>query len=460
MFRLSSLLLASTLLLAGGEAPVTPLNAGDTGDQEEEKKQNSDARFRIPAGAVLTDVPITRFNKDGRKVSVLWAREMTVESDELVSASDLKIWTFDKDEEIRSLTTIPEGEYHIQDEQIEATGDLLLRALNDDYLASGRGGIFSLKTGQALLLGPATTIFRDISKSNKRVSMKLTPTLQTLPTFLATMNLLVAAPPPFLTEEQLQKVDAIIDKPTEVPEPDLQALADFERAVAPRFIPDVDVKTAFATADQLNAGLESRLAAYLTKIGKSELLLQTTAPVPAKVTSKIDPLAEAFNPTKEHVRIRSNKGIYFDGESYELVYLGDIELEGKGVIMTCNKDLKVIFDPPPPEEKKAKEKEKESKKLKVVGEMKQVTASGNLRLKGEHKGETFYLGGDRALYEHKTGTITIRGDKLAFRQGDNLGRALHKNAYAVVTIFDNTVKSVVFSKEHWEHWLHVPDQKK
>ena len=115
------------------------------------------------------------------------------------------------------------------------------------------------------------------------------------------------------------------------------------------------------------------------------------------------------------------------------------------------------------------------------GNLKQITASGSIRLSGLSKGKEFHLGGDRALYQtsgegaKEVATITLRGDKLAFIHeaavvngkkdgGDLKLYSISKNAWAKVTINKGTGKkndlNIEFGpKQAWTTIIDVPPKK-
>lgn len=474
---------------------LCPLSAQNPGDSDNKVTKDEDARFRIPLGAVISDVTLPYYDKNRRQVSLLTAVEMTVkaadpleEPDEdpdkvrRLQGTDLKLWLFDKKGAIRSTTTIPQAEYNVGTEQLEAFGTLLMRGAGNSYAARANGGIFSLETGKALLLGPATTIFERPQKEDKEskeptTSMNLHPILP----LTAAIQLLTAAPPMEIPAEEL---------------------AEFERLVAPRLIPVPDGKETFDEADLLNEAVAKRLAEYLTSVGKIDLLTQIKTPV--ATSGEKDIFEKIFEVGPNQIRIDCDNGIYVDGTNYEIVYLGNIKLVGQGVTMSCKKDLKVIFDPPPEEKKEGKkdkkageatepkEEKKDDKSEKKedddplgsfggFGDLKQFTASGDIRLSGVSKGKKFYLGGDRALYQtsgegkSEVATITLRGDKLAFiheaavvngkKDGADLKLySINKDAWAKVTINKGTGKkndlSIQFGSEKaWTTVIETPSKK-
>ncbi|MEJ6581759.1 MAG: hypothetical protein QNL68_18390 [Akkermansiaceae bacterium] len=423
-------ILCASLLTAGAQDRLTPFEDKVAKDEEHEK--NTHVRDRIPAGAVLTNFSVPRFNKEKKRVSLLTAQEMVVDSPKILRGSGLKLRMFDDQENIRSVATIANARYLLDDEQLHGTGEIIVREKNDEFYARSQGGIFSLDTGQALMLGPAQTMFLIPDKKTAQMNLK-----STLP-FAALVQLLVATPPPELTAKEL---------------------ADFERNVAPRMLPVFNGPKLMEKADAKNKSLEQHLAEYLTTVGKRDLLLQIAAP---PVAEEEDPLKDLFEENPDRIFISASKGIYFDGTTYELVYLGNIKFKGQGITMTCNQDLKVIFDPPPVEKKEDAPAEKEGNPLSSiggVGELKQFTASGNLRISGIKDGEKFYMSGDRAVYDKAKSQIILRGDLMAFALDQNAMRSNSKNAYAVINLEDNGDMKINFSDD-WYSVLSVPKRDK
>lgn len=418
-----------SLLSAGAQDRLTPLD--DKITKEEEHRKNTDVRDRIPAGAVLTNFSVPRFSKEKKRVSLLTAEEMVIDSPKVLRGSGIKLRMFDDQEEVRSVATIANARYLLDEERLHGTGEIIVREKKDEFYARSQGGIFSLDTGQALMLGPAQTMFVLPDKKTAQMNLK-----SALP-FAAVIQLLTATPPPQLTAEEL---------------------ADFERNVAPRMLPEFKGPELMEKAEAHNKSVEHRLAEYLTTVGKRDLLLQVNAP---PVAEDEDPLKDLFEENPNRIFISASKGIYFDGTSFELVYLGKIKLKGQGVTMTCDQDLKVIFDPPPADKKEDATSAGDDNPLKGfggVGELRQFTASGNLRISGKKDGETFHLGGDRAVYDRTKNQIIIRGDTLGFRMGQNASRSNSLNAYAVINIdVNNRIKNIQFSND-WVTVLTVPQK--
>lgn len=139
-------------------------------EKKEESKSGKKSLLNVPAGAVITDLTLPYYNKKGRKVSLLTIEELTVNDAEglaeapFLTGETLKLWLFDRDQKIRSTTLIPEATYEPETEMLETEGQILMVGVQNQFAAKSQGGFFSLATGQAFLLGPATTRFTNPEK--------------------------------------------------------------------------------------------------------------------------------------------------------------------------------------------------------------------------------------------------------------------------------------------------------
>ncbi len=134
----------------------------NTEDPNEKKKESL---LNVPAGAVIEDLILPYYNSDQKKVSLLTIEEVTVADDirtkkTILKGEHLKVWLFDEEGAIRSTTVISSADYLVNKEQLVAKSEVLMIGSNGKFAAKSKGGIFSLTTGQAILLGPATAQFK------------------------------------------------------------------------------------------------------------------------------------------------------------------------------------------------------------------------------------------------------------------------------------------------------------
>ncbi|MDB4623826.1 hypothetical protein OAE47_00305 [Akkermansiaceae bacterium] len=395
-------------------------------EEEDEEKRSNSILTRVPIGATSTNVTIPSFDKDQKRASLLTAKVVVVDSAAKLSAEGLLLYLFDKEEKINATAKINTANFLLEEERLLASGNIHLQSTDKAFEIKSEGGIFQLPTRQGLFLGPGYTQITDPPKKNTAVN------LHPLLPLTASLQLLIAVPPPEITAEELSR---------------------FERMVAPRLIPASDVDEVQAAADAENLKVSKRLTDYLATIGKTELLTQIKAPV------VIDPLEEEELKDNQ-TSIEFDGGAYFDGDNLEVVYLGNIVLKRTTFTMTCNKDLKVILEEAVENKEKKDDKKEEKSTFAGLGELKQLTASGNLEVEAvDEKGKKIVMKGDRALYDKSKESLLVRGDNLFFRQGNTFARATHKDAYISAKFDGKRLKNAQLSKNGWKIQFTDPEEK-
>ena len=396
-------------------------------EEEEDDKKSNSILTRVPIGATSTNVTIPSYDKHQKRASLLTAEIVVVDSAAKLSAQGLLLHLFDKEEKINATAKINAANFLLEEERLLTNGNIHLQSADKAFEVKSDGGIFQLPTRQGLFLGPGYTLITDPPKKN--TAMNFHPLLP----LIASLQVLIAIPPPEITAEELSR---------------------FERMVAPRLVPASDVDEVQAATDAENLKVAKRLTNYLATIGKTELLTQIKAPV------VVDPLNE--DELKDNqTSIEFDGGAYFDGDNLEVVYLGNIVLKRTTFKMTCNKDLKVILEEAV-ENKEKKDNKNEKKSTFVgLGELKQLTASGNLEVEAvDEKGKKIVMKGDRALYDKSKESLLVRGDNLFFRQGDTFARATHKDAYISAKFDGKRIKNAQLSKNGWKIQFTDPEKKK
>jgi hypothetical protein len=139
-----------------------PIPEENTVDPNKKQKQSL---LNVPAGAVIEDLVLPYYSDDKKKVSLLTIKEVTVADDlrldkTVLKGENLKVWLFDDEGAIRSTTVISSADYLVNKEQLVAKSEVLMIGSNGKFAAKSKGGVFSLTSGQAILLGPATAQFK------------------------------------------------------------------------------------------------------------------------------------------------------------------------------------------------------------------------------------------------------------------------------------------------------------
>ncbi|MGC6426623.1 MAG: hypothetical protein ACON5H_06455 [Akkermansiaceae bacterium] len=388
--------------------------------EDEPSKEDQNALSRLPIGATLTEVSIPRFDQKKRRASLLTAKIMEVKSAANLRGKDLVIRLFDKDQKVSSTATLAEADYLVESEQLHAKGELIMRSIEDKFLARSQGGILSLNSRQGLLLGTCETMFLKPPKPQEISMNQLHPILP----LLSGIQILAAAPPPAVTTEEL---------------------VEFERLTAPIATPTFDGPELLASATAAEAGIGNRLTTFLQATGQTQILAQN-AVAPAQADT---PFEDLFKPNKNRIVIKSDKGLYFDGENQELAYLGKVSLKGRSMTLSCTQGMKVLFTQP---KKKVKKDAADGSlaNFNGIGELKQFTATGDIRVVGrDQKGQLIEARGDRAVFDEKKQTIIIRGDGIGFRIGEIGLRTQDKNAYVVIRLLGGENLSIQ-GEGNWE----------
>jgi len=382
----------------------------------------------LPIGATLSNFNHTHYTPDKKPSFLLTSEFIKVEeesstvSKKVLVGEKLVIRQFNENTEIASTTLLDAATFNFEKELIETHHHLDIRATDKKYAVQGQGGILHLRSQQGLIFGPAQTMFTLPPK--KPVAMKLTA-----PLLLATLPLLTAAPPPPITPEEL---------------------ADFELAVMSKYRPPSTAEADFAKAEEAEIGLTTRLTQFLTTTGQLGLLAQQQQP--SSTPANVDELTEdeLFKPSTDRIIISSDQGVYFDGKDREFAYLGKVTVVGKGIALTCTDGVKALMLPPPPEKEKKKDEKKEEKEgglfdnFQSFGDLKQITANGNVVLRGKNEnGEPVEARADRALYNAKNSTFILRGKNIYLRQGKSAFRNRNpKASLKIVMLEDGTIKSI------------------
>lgn len=372
-------------------------------------KQEKNAFSRLPIGATLTKVSLPRFDEKKRRQSLLTADLMEVTSAEKLRGENLIIRIFDKEQKVSATATMAAADYLVEKEQVVTTGELILRSTEDLFLARGQGGVLSLNNRQGILLGHSETMFLERKKEKEITMNQLKPILP----LLAGIQLLSAAPPPEVTKEEL---------------------VDFERQFIATEIPKPEGAALVAQSEKAEVGVTQRLTSFLKAIGQTQIIAQQTAP---EVKKPDIPFEDLFKPNKDRLIMKSDQGIYFDTKDQEFVYLGNVRISGRGMKMNCTNGMKILFEQPI---KKASDDDNEEEEASLdsfrgIGELKQFTANGSIRIQGRNKkGELIEARGERAVYDHKKQTVIIRGKKISFRIGNVAAQSGNQNAYVVIRL--------------------------
>lgn len=404
-------------------------------NDEEGPKKIGNAVERIPNGANLKKVTLPAYDENFQPTSLLTARLIIKKSDNELDARGLRVIFFRPDAKIGGEVNLEKARFFLKEQRLEAEKALTLSSAGHGIVTTGQGGVFKLNTRRGFIHGPVfTSLDRPQKpKTTMKSSRHFTSLLAALPILAQTPQILTAAQPAPLTAEQ--KIE-------------------FERSVARAYIPNRSGKNLWENADRNSARIDTSLLNFMTEVGLKKLLLQTEAPVEApnkavpegdqeKAPEPLvtqDELTKLLTPSEDRFTIRADKGAYFDGTEGHLVYLGNITLRGRGITMTCHRELKAIFNQPEakkPAEPLKKEGEKEDLfgDFQGIGDLKEIIISGEIEVVGKNKeGQPMGAKAENAVYNAAADRLIMRGGTLVFRNGNTIAFSNDPKAYVTLRL--------------------------
>jgi len=357
----------------------------------------------LPSGSVLKGVLLPRYDEDRNLVGDLKAEVMTLIDADRVNGENVLIRFYKPDRSLR-------GKVKLQNATFDQSKSLLYanepaEITNDNLVARGSGLVYAFQEGRGFLRGPATTW---ISPTQLSTSMRTSPTTRAaiVALYLAS-PVISAAPPKFVTEEELAAI----------------------KAEAEPMRPRVDEANRSAQAqlseDRAAAEKASETARSFVKASK----IKTIATEEPAETEEAAPLE--VNPGPEDTVIKCEGGMYFDSEEGVLVYLKNVTVTDPRFNLSGASELKVFFDKPEPKEKPATEKE-ESGGLGPTanfGDVKKLVASGAVKILQKSVGgkDPVEASGAILTYDVPKGEIIINGGYPWVKQGSYYARAKQPN---------------------------------
>lgn len=422
-------------------ATASPLAKLDVLQMDENTTEKIDGAVeRIPNGANLRKVTLPAYDANFQPTSLVIADLIIKKSDNELDARGLQVLFFQPDAMIGGEVKLKTARFFLKEQRLEADKALTLSSAGHGIVTTGQGGVFKLNTRRGFIRGPVFT-----SLDQSRESTPTTMNARSLPLFVALpllaqspQILFAAQPAPLTMEEKI----------------------DFERAVSRSYVPNSSGKILWDKADATSANIETSMIGFLTEVGLQKLLLQADAPAAApdqksptapekeaapKPLISQEELTKMLTPSENRFTIRADKGAYFDGTEGHLVYLGNVTLKGRGITMTCHRELKAVFNQPKP--KKAEPAKEGGKKdalfgdFQGIGDLKEIIISGQIEVIGKNKdGQPMGGRAEHAVYNAAADRLIMRGGTLVFRNGNTLAFSNDPKAYVTIRLREQTAQ--------------------
>ncbi len=363
----------------------------------------------LPAGSELKDVMFPSYGAAHQLTSVLKAEVMTLLNADQVEGKRVTIEFFNAD-------NTPRGRVDMTSAMVDQSKSILttrepVEIRIDGLSADGSGIYYDYAKGKGVLLGPATTIIHRPLKTTMNTPESPLRAMAFVGMSLMTQSLL-AAPPPAITQAQLDAMQA-----------DATSRAPMVEASAVKANTTLD-------ADLADAATASQAAAAF--------LVQAKLPAVKPDEVKDEPKPLEVTPGANDTVVTCDGDIYFDPEEGVMVFMKNVKVRNPQFDMSGRIDeLKVFFEKKPAgaadAKKDAKKDDKSDKDKggfggsigKNIGNPERVVATGAIRIdqKPVNGEPPIQASGAIFTYNVKTDEIVIKGGFPWVRKGPQYLRA-------------------------------------
>lgn len=413
------------LLLALG-ASVVQAEPDGTAAEEAVPERKLPAVSLLPAGSVLRNVMIPRYDQQRKLSAVLRTGVMTIVDPHTLEGEQVSLDLYHPDRTRRARIDLVKAHFDQRKGTLDAREPVAIASEN--FSAHGAGLIYTYEKARGFLLGPVNTRFY---APPPKTSMNRPPSPRAAATAVAAALIASPAgaePPARLTPEQRTELSA-----------EAAPIADkVERARA-------EVKQASDASQAEAAKADADVATFVKEAELKDIA--TPAPAP---TGESKPLE--VKPGPNDTIIEAKDGMYFDAENGVLVYLKDVKLTDPRFTLSGANELKVFLEKKPapakpektdkaatsaPEGEKGEKPTKEKAAPGLVGasggfgEVDRIVATGAVHvIQKSTDGKPAVEASAAVLtYYAKTGQIVLHGGYPWVKQGDKFMRAKQPDLY-------------------------------
>lgn len=394
---------------------TTPLLTGQVSKPDVRKNPIS----LLPDGSVMEGVLLPRYDTERRLVGDLHAEILTLIDPKRIRGENVLIRFFNPDRSLRARAQLQNALFDTEkallsaEEAVEITGDRLM--------VNGSGLVYDFQNGEGFLLGPVST---RISPPPNETSMKISP-LHTAALYAMCLApaLLYAEPPAFLTEEEIQVIEA--DATSMKPQIDSVNLTASKNLAENKKDGDAASASALAFVDSANIEL---------------------AAAPTADSKKAKPLD--IKRGADDTVINCDGGMYFDAEEGILVYMGNVRVSDPRFALSGADELKIFFEKKTTEEGDEKNDGKAQPGASAdFGKVQRLIAEGAVVIDQKSVGgkNPVKASGRVLTYNIASGEIIIHGGFPWVQQGAFFARA--KEANLTLRLLTN---GSFFTQGNWE----------
>ncbi|MDE0594698.1 MAG: hypothetical protein OSB65_05575 [Roseibacillus sp.] len=362
----------------------------------------------LPAGSLITDVRVPRFDRKKRRAALMRASTIKIISEQRIDAENIEVRVFSsKDEKETYRVHMGAAEFRRETGILEAEELITLRGKG--IQGRGTGGLFLLDSRQGFVRGPVATRFTVPPKKKKEeIAPKAGPVSQDPP-----KTALPPAPIPALDDEFAPDLE-----PKELTPAELRDLESLLQSHSRSVLADRAPTREFITrSQQLSTAGDVSFRSFTKRVNRRNLL--------AKISPKEFLSPEIVELLEGELQIECEGGMYLNPEKGHISYLRNIAVTEKRFSLTCSGHLKAFFDP-------ANLEKSNQDPTPDMADLKTIVASGGVRivlndLSG--KGPPIIARGEIAIIDVRTRDVVLQGGTPSFVRGLNSLRADEPDLY-------------------------------
>ncbi len=359
----------------------------------------------LPAGSILKNIRIPRYNKNYTTSSLLTADQLKVINDKEIHGSNVSISLYDETGKIKTRSTLNSVNYNQASGLIASRENLEFSG--GSFIASGQGLILDWQNHRGFLLGKNKSLIyinkrSSMNKSNKQ-TLKTSSKANRIA--IASAAVVAASTPSIISAKELAEIDAASQPSTKL------------------FIKQLDETKANLIA---TAEAEAKIAAIRKE------LTEKLGPVPAVDPAQANPVELKPVKGKDFISITSDQ-LLFDAKKGVFVYFGNVRITHPKYFFSCAGELKIILKESASAQKLKPNERAKLKANDLFDDVQQIIATNNIIVRGKDKeGKDVSAVTENLSYNKATGTIILKGKGSRITTADAQLKVVENDGYLML----------------------------
>ena len=350
----------------------------------------------LPAGSVLQDVMIPRYDEQRKLTGALKAKMMTIINKTQVQGDQVTVRMFNPDGTERGHLDLVKALFDQERGILKA--DEPVNIVSDRFTVKGSGLVYVFEQGQGFIKGPGTTTIKNPSPTAMFSPNRSSIGISAL--FGASILPLISAVPTPVTEAERNSMEA-------------DARSRSAEFAVDNKAARTSLREDLAASSEANQAIEQFLV-------QADLEDETTEDTGLGKAAPIE-----IKPDASDTLVECDGGIYFDSDEGVWVYLKNVRVKDPRFSLSGASELKIFFDKKPAEEATKSDKNSEKKRSFNIGSVNRIVATGTVLLKRPASGEDpeIQASGRMFTYNVKTEQAIIAGGAPWVVQGRRFVRS-------------------------------------